>query len=81
MIYAMFPDTNISIHVMWGFKKQNTVFATGNSIINRSSKTNIGELMLKHGGGGHENAGTCQIAHEDSERVLGELIEQITANG
>ena len=47
MIYAMFPQTNISIHVLWGFKKQNTVFATGKSIIDRSSKTNIGELMLK----------------------------------
>jgi len=81
MIYALFPDTNISIHVMWGFQKQNTVFATGNSIINRSSKTNIGELMLKYNGGGHENAGTCQIAHDQSEKVLGELVEAITSNG
>ena len=46
MIYAMYPDANISIHVIWGFQKQNTVFATGKSIINRSSKTNVGELML-----------------------------------
>lgn len=81
MIYALYPDVNISIHVMWGFQKQNTVFATGNSIINRSSKTNIGELMLKYGGGGHENAGTCQIAHDDAEKVLGELITAITDNG
>ena len=53
MIYAMFPQTNISIHVLWGFQKQNTVFATGKSIIDRGSKTNVGELMLKYGGGGH----------------------------
>jgi len=81
MIYALYPDTNISIHVMWGFQKQNTVFATGNSIINRSSKTNIGELMLKYNGGGHENAGTCQIAHDKAETVLSELVDAITANG
>ncbi len=81
MIYAQFPDTNISIHVLWGLNKMNTVFATGKSIINRTSKTNIGELMLKYGGGGHENAGTCQIDNDDAERVLGELIEQITADG
>ena len=60
---------------------EQTVFATGKSIINRTSKTNIGELMLKYGGGGHENAGTCQIDNDDAERVLGELIEQITADG
>jgi nanoRNase/pAp phosphatase (c-di-AMP/oligoRNAs hydrolase) len=81
MIYALFPDTNISIHVMWGFQKQNTVFATGNSIINRSSKTSIGELMLKYNGGGHENAGTCQVPHDQADKVLSELIETITSNG
>lgn len=77
-LYAMFPETNISIHVMWGLKRQNTVFATGKSIVNRSSKTDIGELMLKYGGGGHQNAGTCQVPNADAERVLGELVETIS---
>ncbi|MBD3841216.1 MAG: exopolyphosphatase [Campylobacterales bacterium] len=80
-IYALFPDTNISIHVIWGFQKQNTVFATGKSIVNRSSKTNIGELMLKYGGGGHNAAGTCQIDNEKADEVLKELIETITNDG
>ena len=64
MIYAQFPDTNISIHVLWGLNKMNTVFATGKSIINRTSKTNIGELMLKYGGGGHENASGFHVTLE-----------------
>lgn len=81
MIYAQFPDANISIHILWGLNKLNTVFATGKSILDRSSKTDIGDLMLKYGGGGHEVAGTCQVENEDSERVLGELIEQINADG
>ena len=81
MIYAMYPETNISIHVLWGFKKQNTVFATGKSIINRSSKTNIGELMLKYNGGGHSAAGTCQIDNDKCEDVLQELITAITNDG
>ena len=81
MIYAMYPDTNISIHVLWGLKQQNTVFAIGKSIVNRSSKTNIGELCLKYNGGGHEKAGTCQIDNDKAEDVLKELVEQITADG
>ncbi|MES1163996.1 MAG: exopolyphosphatase, partial [Rhizobacter sp.] len=32
MIYALFPQCNISIHVMWGVQKQNTVLACGKSI-------------------------------------------------
>jgi nanoRNase/pAp phosphatase (c-di-AMP/oligoRNAs hydrolase) len=81
MIYALFPQTNISIHVLWGLKQQNTVFATGKSIVNRSSKTNVGELMLSYGGGGHEAAGTCQVENEDAERVLGELTQRVNADG
>ncbi len=81
VIYALFPETNISIHVLWGLQRLNTVFAVGKSVINRSSKTNIGELMLSYGGGGHSAAGTCQVENEDAERVLGELKERITADG
>ncbi len=81
MIYALFPDCNISIHVLWGLNKLNTVLAVGKSILNRTSKTNIGELMLSYNGGGHENAGTCQVENEDAARVLDELIAKITADG
>jgi nanoRNase/pAp phosphatase (c-di-AMP/oligoRNAs hydrolase) len=81
MIYAMHPETNISIHRLWGLKQQNTVFAIGKSIVDRSSKTNIGELCLKYGGGGHENAGTCQIDNDKADKVLEELVHAINKDG
>jgi nanoRNase/pAp phosphatase (c-di-AMP/oligoRNAs hydrolase) len=81
MIYALHPECNISIHVLWGLKQQNTVFAIGKSIVNRSSKTNVGELCLKYNGGGHEKAGTCQIDNDKAEAVLKELIHTITQDG
>lgn len=81
VIYALFPQCNISVHVMWGLRQQNTVFAVGKSILDRSSKTNIGPLCLRYGGGGHANAGTCQVDNDESARVLGELIAAINADG
>jgi len=81
MIYALFPETNISIHVMWGLKQQNTVFAIGKSILNRSSNTNIGELCLNYGGGGHVNAGTCQIENDQSSGILEAIIKKINNDG
>jgi nanoRNase/pAp phosphatase (c-di-AMP/oligoRNAs hydrolase) len=81
MIYALYPECNISIHILWGVKQQNTVFAVGKSILNRSSNTNIGALMLEHNGGGHENAGTCQVENDKASAVLGELIKRINADG
>lgn len=81
MIYALFPTANISIHVMWGLQKQNTVLATGKSILDRSSKTHVGNLMLEYNGGGHNAAGTCQISNDQADAVLQTLIQRINADG
>lgn len=72
--YALFPQTNVSIQVIWGLKKQKTVFTVGKSIFNKNSSVDIGELMLKYGGGGHRNAGTCQVENDQAERILKEII-------
>ncbi len=81
VVYALFPDCNISMHVLWGQKRMNTVFAVGKSIFNQTSQTNVGELMLKYGGGGHQAAGTCQVDNDHAALVKRELIEKITADG
>ncbi len=78
MIYALFPTANISIHMMWGLQKQNTVLATGKSILDRSSQTHVGNLMLEFGGGGHAAAGTCQVANDKADNILQALIQRIT---
>jgi nanoRNase/pAp phosphatase (c-di-AMP/oligoRNAs hydrolase) len=77
MIYALYPQCDISLHVLWGLQRQNTVFALGKSIVNRGSVVNIGELMLEYGGGGHEAAGTCQVANENAEERLQTLVNRI----
>jgi nanoRNase/pAp phosphatase (c-di-AMP/oligoRNAs hydrolase) len=81
LIYAMYPQCNISMHIMWGKNKQNTVFAVGKSILDRSSKTHVGHLMLENGGGGHDAAGTCQIDNLRADEVKNELIKKINADG
>jgi len=81
MIYALFPQCNISMHVMWGRDKQNVVYAVGKSIFDRSSKTNVGELMLQYGGGGHGAAGTCQSDPAMAEIVKQALIAKINDDG
>jgi len=81
LLYNLFPQANISIHVIWGLKKQNTVFTVGHSIFNRTSNTNVGRLMLKYGGGGHAAVGTCQVPNDHAEKTLNELIASIIADG
>ena len=79
--YVMYPDCNISMRIIWGFKKQNMVFTCGHSIVNRTSRTNVGSLMLKYGGGGHEKVGTCQVPSEKWEIMRDEIIEQMKTDG
>ncbi|MGX6606977.1 exopolyphosphatase [Micromonosporaceae bacterium Da 78-11] len=77
MVYALFPSSRVSVHIIWGRAKLNTVFACGKSILDRTSPVDVGEVMLRYGGGGHIAAGTCQVPHDESERVLGEIIEAL----
>lgn len=77
MIYALFPETQISIHVAWGFKKQNTAVMIGKSIVNKGSNADIGALCLKYGGGGHRNAGTCQLENDKVDEQLLDIIDAL----
>ena len=74
LVYALNPEQNVSIWIVNGFRNQNCVFACGHSILNRTCRTDIGGLMRDYGGGGHRAAGTCQVAHEQAEATLSEIV-------
>ena len=77
MIYALYPETQISIHVAWGFRKQNTAVMIGKSIVNKNSNADIGALCLSYGGGGHRNAGTCQLENDEIDAKLPDIIRAL----
>ena len=79
MIYALYPETQISVHVAWGFRKQNTAVMIGKSIFNKGSNVDIGELCLRYGGGGHRNAGTCQLENDAVDAELPNIIAALNA--
>ena len=76
-MYALYPESNVSITVQWGFRKQRVVLAVGHSILNRTCKADVGNLMLQYGGGGHVRVGTCQTMPEKADGVLAELIRTL----
>ncbi|WFS64230.1 exopolyphosphatase [Pseudodesulfovibrio thermohalotolerans] len=79
MIYTLFPECNISVRVIWGFKKQNVVIAVGHSILNRTSAVDVGDLMLSLGGGGHRAVGTCQVPEHTVNETLATILARINA--
>ncbi len=77
MVYALFPECNVSIHIFDGKQKQNTVFAVGKSIVNRSCPIDVGAMMYEYEGGGHMNAGTCQVDNDKADETLKSIINNI----
>lgn len=75
LVYAMYPQAKISVHVMWGFRKQNTAVTIGKSIVNRASQVDIGEICHYYGGGGHRNAGTCQLPNDEVDGILPDILD------
>lgn len=78
MIYALYPEINVSMHAMWRINGSRVVFAVGKSIFNKTNNVNIGALMLKYGGGGHKAAGTCQIDLDEASKVREEIVAFLT---
>ena len=81
MVYTLFPECNISLRVMWGFKKQNVVISVGHSTTNRTSRTDVGKLMLAYGGGGHKAVGTCQVAPYEVNITVEEIVQKVNQDG
>jgi nanoRNase/pAp phosphatase (c-di-AMP/oligoRNAs hydrolase) len=81
LIYTLFPDQNVSFWIVDGKNKLNCAITVGYSILNQTATADLGNLLLKYGGGGHRQVGTCQAPYADADRVIGELIAQITPGG
>ncbi len=77
IVYSLYPEQNISIQILWGFQRQNIAITCGHSIINKTSNVDVGALMLKYGGGGHEKAGTCQVPIDEADKIFEDLINQM----
>ena len=82
MVYSLFPEQNISVWIAPGKHEEgkpekSCSVAVGHSILNRTSKVNVGKLMLKYGGGGHKMVGTCQFSSDVVDEMLPKLLDEI----
>ena len=80
LLYSLYPDQNVSVWAVDGRGKQNCPIAVGHSIINRTCKTDVGALMLKYGGGGHFQVGTCQVPYDEADKTIGEIVDSMKAD-
>lgn len=77
VVYALYPQCNISVQIRHEKENNQVTFSVGKSIINPTSQANIGKLMLEYGGGGHRAAGACHVSPGEDDRVLSEILERL----
>jgi len=75
--YVLYPEQNISLRIVDGRNNEFAMISVGHSIINRTSVVDVGSMVLKYGGGGHKQVGTCQVKYEDLYRIIGEMLQII----
>jgi nanoRNase/pAp phosphatase (c-di-AMP/oligoRNAs hydrolase) len=81
LVYALYPEVNVSVRTHWGPQKKFVVAVIGHSIFNRTCSTAVGELAARYGGGGHPGAGSIPLAPETADEQLAEIIEELKRNG
>ena len=77
LIYSLYPEQNISCWIVDGKGGKGCSCAVGYSILNRTSRVNVGSLMLKYGGGGHMAVGTCQFPDDQMEEKVPQLLNEL----
>lgn len=76
-VYAIFPACNVSVQLTNAHDSDKTIISVGKSILSRTCKANIGSILLEYGGGGHANAGACQVSRDKADEVLKEIIKRL----
>ena len=81
IVYTLFPEANISLRVHWGPRREKVVLAVGHSVFRRTSRTNVGQLMSRFGGGGHRGAGTCVVSATQADGAIAEILAGMKRDG
>ncbi len=80
LVYAIYPDVNVSVRVHWGPNREFPMLLVGHSIFNRTCRTNVGELAARYGGGGHKGAGSIPLMDEPDQQIR-MVTGELKANG
>lgn len=79
LVYALYPTANVSVRLFYVKGRKLAAIAVGKSIINRTCKADIGNMMAEYGGGGHVGAGTCRVPPMEADDVVGEIVARLNA--
>lgn len=80
LVYALYPEINVSVRIHWGPNRGFPMLLLGHSIFRRTCRTNVGELAARYGGGGHRGAASIPLISEPDQQIA-MIVAELKANG
>jgi hypothetical protein len=81
LIFTLYPQASVAVRLQLGPDRLRVAVSAGRSILNKSSRANIGVLMSLYGGGGHAGAGACLLPQESADVRVAEIVGALQRNG
>ncbi len=79
--YCLFPDSIASVKIRYsGSQKRSVQLSIGKSLFNRQCRVNIGRLLSRFGGGGHDGAGGCTLDAKTAPADIDKILDVLYAN-
>ena len=79
--YCLYPESVVNLKIRYDNQDRSKVIASvGHSIFNRNCHVNVGLLLKKFEGGGHEKAGSCSFDVGKADTYLPEIIRVLKEN-
>ncbi len=80
LVFAVFQEINVAVRVQWGPRREYAMMTLGHNILNRTCRTNLGDLAARYGGGGHQGAASIKLT-EDPDALIQMIVAELKANG
>lgn len=80
LVFALFPAVNVAVRVQGDGERRAPMLTIGHSVINRSCRSDVGEIAARYGGGGHVGAGSVRLMDEPDQQI-GMIVAELQAKG
>jgi len=81
LAYSLFPQSVVNVKIRYDdTEKQRVALSIGHSIFNKNCNVNVGLLLSRFEGGGHQSAASCRFHVNRADDYIRKIIEVLLKN-
>ena len=80
LVYALFPETVVSVKIRYDDAGKKVAVSVGHNIFNKNCNVNVGRMLSKFEGGGHSAAGSCRFDAGKADDYIPKIMDMLLKN-